>query len=233
MTLERLDGEPDQRFVSVWRRWLNRARYGPLGEYVWRSSALPGWTRGEEAIALARTSYGLAADAVIVEVGSFLGCSAMLLAGARKLRGSGRVHCVDTFGTDGDAFSQGVYEAYRDRLPESIRSLFERNLSEAGLGDWVEIHQGAHADVATDWKLPIDLLFMDADHSPEGAKRMFSAWTPHLRPGGILALHNSCGAAAYAEGHDGSMRLAGESIREPNYVEIHCIGTTTFARRAP
>ena len=74
---------------------------------------------------------------VIVEVGSFLGCSAVLLAGAGRIRGSGRVHCVDPFDGGGDAFSVPVYQAIASQLDASIRECFDRNVRSAGLSAWV------------------------------------------------------------------------------------------------
>jgi hypothetical protein len=40
--------------ASPLRLVLDRARYGPLGWYVWQSRRVLGWTRGAEAVALAR-----------------------------------------------------------------------------------------------------------------------------------------------------------------------------------
>ena len=97
--------------ASPLRLGLDRARHGRLGWYVWQSRRVLGWTRGAEAVALARHAYALPRGATVVEVGSFLGCSTVLLAGARKLRGSGRVHAVDPFDASGDAYSVPYYRA--------------------------------------------------------------------------------------------------------------------------
>merc|ERR1719203_2215140 len=37
---------------------------------------------------------------------------------------------------------------------------------------------------------PIDLLFVDADHSLEGAARDLAAWVPHVRPGAVVVGHD-------------------------------------------
>jgi hypothetical protein len=47
---------------------------------------------------------------------------------------------------------------------------------------------------------------------------------------GVIAVHNS-NEREYAAGHDGMRRLATNVIRAPQYIEIRCIDTTTFARR--
>jgi len=74
------------------------------------SETIPGWTRGEEARQLLRISHSLSTDAIIVEIGSFFGASAILLAGPRRIRGSGLVHCVDPFDGTGDSFSAPHYQ---------------------------------------------------------------------------------------------------------------------------
>lgn len=37
-----------------------------------------------------------------------------------------------------------------------------------------------------------DFVFIDGDHSYEGAAGDIKAWLPHVKPGGIIALHDYC-----------------------------------------
>ena len=82
-----------------------------LASVVRIASKIPGWTRAREAEALAAYAYSLPRDAVVVEIGAFLGGGSVVLAGARKLRGSGIVHCVDPFDGSGDPVSTPHYSA--------------------------------------------------------------------------------------------------------------------------
>jgi len=100
-------------------------RAGRLWKYVVFSRTTPGFIRGEEAVALTRAGYALADGAIIVEIGSFLGASAVLLAGARKRRGSGELHCVDAFDASGDAFSVPIYQAIQGAARRSLRRRFD------------------------------------------------------------------------------------------------------------
>jgi predicted O-methyltransferase YrrM len=202
------------------------------------SEKIPGWTRAEEAVALARLAHGLAPDAVIVEIGSFFGSGAVLLAGACKLRGSGKVpgeakvHCVDPFDGSGDAFSVPHYSAIIANYgTRPLRELFDENIRDAGLSEWVVTHQGRAEAVAAEWSTPIDLLFLDGDQSPVGARSAFEAWAPWLRPGGMIALHNS-NPRHYDAEHDGNYRLVLEEIQPPRYVDQQVVGSITFGRRA-
>ncbi|HUD65078.1 MAG TPA: class I SAM-dependent methyltransferase [Candidatus Sulfotelmatobacter sp.] len=203
-----------------------------LATYLRLSETIPGWTRNEEAEALARVAHALEGDAVIVEIGSFFGASTVFLAGARKLRGAGKVHCVDPFDGSGDSFSVTHYNAIILALgARSPLQHFENNVSAAGLSDWVEAHQGTAEEIAAGWTQAIDLLILDGDQSPEGARAAYEAWSPWLKAGGMIALHNS-NPGGPSSGHDGHCLVAAEEIQPPRYIERHLIGSITFARKA-
>jgi len=203
-----------------------------LQEYIQISSTIPGWTRNEDAEELARASFSLNKDAVIVEIGAFLGCCTVLLAGARCVQGSGKVHSVDPFDCSGDAFSVPYY---RDIIASlgggSLRDHFEANIRKAGLSGWVHVHEGRAAEVAATWELPIDLLLLDGDQSPRGAREAFDSWVPFLKPGGIIVLRNTK-PREYAEKHDGHRRLVIEQILPPRFTDARLVGATTFARKS-
>jgi predicted O-methyltransferase YrrM len=202
-----------------------------LERYLRLSEAIPGWTRGEEARELLWISRSLSAGAVIVEIGSFLGGGAILLAGPRRIRGSGLVHCVDPFDGTGDSFSVPHYQRIiADVGIGSLRDDFERNIQGAGLGPWVRIHQGRADEVARSWSKPIDLLYLDGDQSRKGAREAYDSWARFLKPGGIIAVHNSA-PANHTPGHDGHRYIVDEEIKPPNYRNIRLVSSTTFATR--
>ena len=55
--------------------------------------------------------------------------------------------------------------------------------------------QGFSKEVAATFKLPIDFLFIDGDHSYEAVKIDWANWYPKIVEGGIIALHDSRPAA--------------------------------------
>jgi MMP 1-O-methyltransferase len=203
-------------------------RYGQLGRYVSLSRSIPGWCRDDEAVALARLSLSLPGGAVIVEIGSFLGCSTVLLAGARKLAGSGTVHSVDPFDGSGDGFSIPYYKAIQSAVGRPLREEFDRNVRRAGVSAFVDVHEGLAVEVAASFGRPVDLLFMDGDQSPEGVRDAYDAWEPLLKVGGFIALHSS---TSREPGHDGSYRLAQDTLRAPKFSNVQLIRTTTFGRK--
>jgi predicted O-methyltransferase YrrM len=199
-----------------------------LDKYVRISAEIPGWTRGAEALALAASALSLPANAIVVEVGTFLGSGAILLAGARKLAGSGQVHCVDPFDASGDEYSTPFYREIVDSLSGSLRETCEANIRRADLGEWITLHQGRGIDVARSWSDSVDLLFMDGDQSYSEVAKTYEAWLPLLRRGGVLALHNSSDTTP---GHDGPRLLVQERVRSPHYSSIRLVDSTTFAEK--
>jgi predicted O-methyltransferase YrrM len=167
-----------------------------------------------------------------VQIGTFFGSAAVLLAGARKLRGSGKLYCIDPFDCSGDDFSVPHYtRLLAEAGGGGLREHFEHNIRRAGVEDWVEVLQGRAEDIAPGWTRPIDLLALSGDQSPEGARAAYAAWSPFLKPDGIIAVHNSA-PGPRAENHSGNRRIVEEEIRPPGYIDIRAAGATTFARRA-
>lgn len=195
------------------------------------SELIPGWIEGADAEELMRVSFELDSEAVIVEIGSFFGRSTVLLAGPRCIRRSGIVHCVDPFDCSGDLFSVPHYKRILQAVGGgSLRDHFEANLRRSGLSDFIEVHQGRAEEIASTWNAPIDLLLLDGDQSPEGARLAYKSWAPFLKPGGIIVLRNTK-PRAYEEGHDGHWRLVMQEIIPPKYTDIRLVRATTFARK--
>ena len=161
-----------------------------------------------------------------------MGRCSVLLAGPRRLRGSGKLHCIDPFDCSGDKFSIPYYLKELEAVGHAtLEEAFQANMARMGLQQWIEIHKGSAAGVAADWSEPIDLLLLDGDQSPEGAREAFEAWAPHLKAGGTIVLRNTRDRV-YAEGHDGHRRLVVEALKPPGFSAVRQVGATTFATKS-
>jgi len=113
------------------------------------SEKIPGWTRSDEAKALAEFAYDLPDHGALVEIGSFFGSGAVLLAGARNLRGSSRVRCFDPFDASGDAFSVPHYDqlssAHGGRPLRDLFDAWEPWLKPGGI---IALHKSGRRDHA-------------------------------------------------------------------------------------
>ena len=165
------------------RQWLLGIRSLPAQLRTARSKSRATYIRsglGDSAELL----YGLVRSMkpeVCVEIGSALGKSASYIGMALKENGRGMLYAIDphepTNWNDVDAI---------DSLKE-----FSRNVAAAGLGKYVSVIRSYSDAAARDWKRPIDLIFIDGDHSYEGVKRDWDLFLPHMKPSGVAIFHDT------------------------------------------
>lgn len=79
---------------------------------------------------------------------------------------------------------------------------------------------------------PIDLLFIDADHSYQAVQRDWHDWVPKVRQGGFIAMHNSKPRTA-SEEHMGSVRFYREDVpkRRTTVVEICSVDSLVILQK--
>ena len=80
------------------------------------------------------------------------------------------------------------------------------------------------------WAGPIDMLYLDGDQSPAGARDAFVSWTRFLRAGGVVAINNSA-EGVHPAGHDGSVRVVREFLTSPAYDQVRRVEALTFATK--
>lgn len=118
---------------------------------------------------------------VCMEIGSARGCSACHIGLALRQLKRGRLFAVDPHTrTDwNDTSSVDTYEVMR------------RNIRAFGVQHYVEVLRNYSGEVAKDWKEPIDMLFIDGDHSYEGVKEDWRLFSPHVRRFGVVVFHDT------------------------------------------
>jgi len=52
--------------------------------------------------------------------------------------------------------------------------------------------EGNSQALALTWKKPIDLLFIDGDHTYEGVVKDIDSWLPKVKDGGMVMFHDYC-----------------------------------------
>jgi predicted O-methyltransferase YrrM len=67
---------------------------------------------------------------------------------------------------------------------------FRANIRRAGLEDTVVPVVAPTRVAARAWRTPLGMVFIDGGHSREAALADYRGWSPHLVPGGILAIHD-------------------------------------------
>lgn len=135
----------------------------------------------EEARALAE----LARDSrTVVEIGVYEGSSAIVFIEA--MQPGSVLHLIDPFVDEsGWALPSGwgaTERATRRVLARSARPD----------GPRIVWHVERSQEVGRRWGgQPVDLVFVDGDHSPQGVREDWEAWRPHVLPGGHVAFHDA------------------------------------------
>jgi hypothetical protein len=160
----------------------------------------------------------------ILEIGSFKGKSAIILARAAQLADRARVVAVDPLTspciTDPDL--KGQRSGWED---------FQNNLRRGGVHELVEFHQKFSHELAAVWnpQRQLRLLWIDGDHTHRGAKLDFDKFVPFVRDGGIVAFHD------VLHNFDGPLRVFVEDLlRSPRFGAAGVCGSIGWAQlRAP
>ncbi len=158
----------------------------PLDVVRARVDGVEGWLTDAQVARLHEAATGAPRGGRIVEIGSFRGRSAVVLASAAPP--GCEVVCIDP-------------HAGNDRGPQEIEGfeaeaatdneVFEANLAAAGVRDRVrhvrDFSDAAHGEVAD----PIDVLFVDGAHRFGPARADLRDWGARVAPGGTMLVHDS------------------------------------------
>jgi predicted O-methyltransferase YrrM len=121
----------------------------------------------------------------VVEIGVYEGSSAVVL--CEVLGPGAELHLVDPFGHHATALPAGW--AARER---ATRRVVERATQRAGANaPRVHWHPKFSIEAARGWSQPVDLVFIDGDHSEEGVAADWEAWQAFVVPGGVVVFHDA------------------------------------------
>lgn len=148
---------------------------------------VPGHLAKNEARFLGLLAACAPGQGTIVEIGSFNGRSTVMLAKVASHYSLGPIVAIDPHNSPILLNHQANPEAssYKD---------FLRSIQAAGVANQVESHVKYSTDVAGSWNRPIRLLWIDGDHSYEGAKKDLDGFFPNLVPFGVVAFHDALNA---------------------------------------
>jgi predicted O-methyltransferase YrrM len=128
-------------------------------------------------------------DGTIVELGSWMGGSTIMLAAGSLSGPRAKVYAIDTFAI----VATNLLE-YADRVGgngHDYLARFRSNIRRAGVETLIEPIPSLTVPAAKAWKGPlIDLLFIDASHYYKDVARDFIEWTIHCAPGSYCVFHD-------------------------------------------
>ena len=116
-----------------------------------------------------------------VEIGSASGWSACMIGSAMKANDSGMLYAIDPHSVT----------KWNDGTLVDTYPVIRANVAKLGLEKYVTIERKTSEEAAKDWKLKVDMIFIDGDHSYEGVKRDWELFLPHLSPFSIAVFHDT------------------------------------------
>ena len=128
-----------------------------------------------------------------LEIGTYCGKSTVHLGAAARQTGSRLVTVDHHRGSEENQpgwewHDASLVDPHTGRL-ETLPSL-RHALWDAGLDDVVSVVVGTTQLVASWWTTPVTFLFLDGNHTEEVAQHDYAAFSPHVVPGGVLAVHD-------------------------------------------
>lgn len=132
-------------------------------------------------------------DGPALEVGSYCGKSAIYL-GAAAREVDSHVFTIDHH--RGSAENQAGWEHHDATVVDPEFNLmdtlptFRKTIARTGLEDRVIAVIGRSTTVASYWRTPLALMFIDGGHSEEPAQADYSGFAHWIAPGGVLAIHD-------------------------------------------
>jgi predicted O-methyltransferase YrrM len=152
-----------------------------------------GFMPADEGRALYDAAVRHLAGGVGVEIGTYCGRSTVLLGAAAQQVG-GVVYTIDHH--HGSEEHQAGWEYHDASMVDPVTGLFDtlptlrHTLDAAQLDDHVVAIVGKSTVVATGWRTPLQLLFIDGGHTEEAAQRDFDGWARWVAVGGGLIIHD-------------------------------------------
>jgi hypothetical protein len=157
------------------------------------AEAAPGFMPPDEGRALYEAARDVRAPGPLLEVGSWMGKSALYLAAAAAELGR-QVVTVDHH--RGSEEHQPGWEYHDPALVDPRVGLvdtlphFRATVAAAGAEDLVIAVVTRSELLAPLWSTPLALLFLDGSHTEESARRDQDAWVAQLAVDGTLAIHD-------------------------------------------
>ncbi|MFB7617629.1 class I SAM-dependent methyltransferase [Kitasatospora sp. NPDC056181] len=129
----------------------------------------------------------------VLEIGTYCGRSAILLAAAAREAGTVALTVDHHRGSEEQQPGWEYHDptlvdqevGRMDTLPR-----FRRTLHAAGLEEHVVALVGRSPQIAALWGGRLGLVFIDGGHTDEHATGDYEGWAPHLAPEGLLVVHD-------------------------------------------
>ena len=153
---------------------------------AWQATKnVPGYLLENEARFIGLMAACVPAKGVILEIGSFKGRSTVMLARVASHYGLGSESSQST------PIPTILSLVHRGTPLPSTYDEFQSSLRTAGVSEHVEVHRALSTDVSSTWNRPIRFLWIDGDHTYDGAKADLDGFSKFVVQNGVIAFHDA------------------------------------------
>ncbi|MDF5756427.1 class I SAM-dependent methyltransferase [Spongiactinospora sp. TRM90649] len=198
----------------------------------WAAERAKGFMPGREGTALFETACAYGPLGPICEIGSYCGKSAIYLAAAARHAGSVVITVDHHRGSEeiqpGWAHHDPALMDPRFGKMDSL-PFFRTAIASAGLEDEVIAVVGRSERVSALWNTPLAMLFIDGGHADAPATADYEGWSPHVMPGGALAIHD-----VFERPEDGGQapyRIFRRALESGEFREVRQVGSLRVLER--
>lgn len=200
------------RRLATWVRWQGlRMAFAKVGAPA--ATKIKTFTAPEELTQLHNLAAALPDNSILLEIGSYLGASACMLGLAVHGKHS-RIVCVDTW--------------HNETMPEGIMdtlAAFCEN-TRAFRNDITIVRKASSELAREDVPGPVDLAFIDGDHSYAGVKCDIERVLPLMAPKSTLVFHDA------AQGcFPGVSKGLGEVLSRGDFILMGTVKSLAWAQR--
>jgi predicted O-methyltransferase YrrM len=201
-------------------------------DVVQLAEQVKGFMPPDEGLALYDAALACAGRGLIVEIGSYCGKSTVYLGTAAREAG-GLVVTIDHH--RGSEENQVGWEHHDPEVvdPRTGRMdtlpFLRRTLEQSGLESHVVPVVGESATVASFWRTPITLLFIDGGHGEDPAQADYTYWARHVVPGGRLAIHDVFPDPA--DGGQAPFHVFRRAVASRLFREVRTVGSLRILER--
>lgn len=190
-----------------------------------------GFMPDDEGLALYEAGLAAAAVGPLLEIGSYCGKSSVYLGAAARVGGT-VLYSVDHHrGSEEHQPGEGFHDPSLTNARGRVDTLptFRRTIDAARLDDTVLGIAARSEELARIWRVPLGMVFIDGGHSEDAAYADLEGWSPHLRVGGWLVIHD-----VFPDPRDGGRppyRIYLRALDSGIYREIDAAGSLRMLQR--
>lgn len=205
----------------------------PLPEHLHELLArTKGFMPDDEGLALHEAGLRYLRGGVAVEIGTYCGKSTIYLGHAAQVSSTALVTIDHHRGSEEQ---QPGWEYHDPELVDAEVGLIDtlpfarRTIARAGLESTVTAFVGRSREIASWWRQPLDLVFVDGGHTEEHAQGDFHGWAPWVAVGGALVIHD-----VFPNPNDGGQepyRIYCEALESGQFTETSVTGSLRVLER--